>query len=458
MDKALSPVRSAAAGLLLAFGVATAQNPSGRATHVVSGIVFDSVSSVVLANAVVQLARIPAGDSTPRVETTVTDDAGRYRFAGLPDGRYAIGFQHDALNALGLDAPLRGFELGADTSVIVNLAIDPGPIVRMARCGKDAGGLSDGMLGGFVLGAARESPAVGARVEVRWVETSLQLKGYRSVPRQVSAISGDDGRYLACGVPSDAAIDVVVGGAGLRRVAGQVTIPSGGALRQDFLLPDSGATHGAAAITGRAVHPDSSVVPSGVLGIDALGIETPIRNGAFSLGSLPAGTWFVELKSIGYEPRTLLASASTGLPAPLRIIMEKKAQTLEAIAVIGEASRDTRTLKAVVERGRSSTGTIFLPGNSWFETATHPADVIRAAAGFRYKDQFHVEGRRDCKAVAVYLDGYRFADLETLTAAAPMKTILAIEAYPDIATAPMQFRTHNTYENACAIVAVWTKR
>jgi hypothetical protein len=36
----------------------------------------------------------------------------------------------------------------------------------------------------------------------------------------------------------------------------------------------------------------------------------------------------------------------------------------------------------------------------------------------------------------------------------PIRDVLAIEAYPDVAFAPIQWRIHT----ACAVVAVWTTR
>ena len=426
--------------------------------HAVRGMVFDSVAHVALHGAVIQLARIASGDTAPRIITSISDDAGRYQFAGLPSGRYAIGFQHDALNALGLDSPLRAFELGLDSAVTVDLGIESGARVRMMRCGKDAGGPSEGMLTGFVLDAAHDAPAIGARVELHWIETALQRGGFRAIPKDLVATITDDGRYLACGVPSDTPVGVVASRDGSREVTGEVTIPLGGAMRQDFVLPAAGATQGVAVIAGRVVQQDSSAaLQSGLVSLDALAIDTPIRNGTFSLGGIPAGTWFIELKAIGYEPRSLLVQATGGPAAPLVIVMDKKAQTLEAVSVIGKASPNTRTLNDIVERSRTATGTVFLPGSSWLETATVPTDVLRAAVGFRYINPDTVEGRRRCRRVAVYLDGLRMINLAQLTSAVPMKKLLAIEAYPDITTAPFMFRTQDTGEHSCAVVAAWTK-
>ena len=422
------------------------------------GTVFDSVAHVALNGAVVQLARIASGDTAPRITTSISDGAGRYHFAGLPNGRYAIGFQHDALNALGLDSPLRAFELGPDSTVTVDLGIESGPRVRAERCGKDAGGPSEGMLTGFVLDAAYDAPAIGARVELHWIETALQRSGFRSVSKDLVATITDDGRYLACGVPSDTPISVVASRNGARDVTGQVTIPLGGAMRQDFVLPAVGTSQGSATITGRVMQQDSSAMQSGVVSLDALAIDTPVRNGTFSLGGIPAGTWFIEVKAIGYEPRSLLVQATSGPPALVQLVLDKKAQTLEAVSVIGKASPNTRTLNDIVERSRTATGTVFLPGSSSLESANVPADVLRAAVGFRYIGPDSVEGRLKCRKIAVYLDGLRMLDLNQLTNAVPMKKILAIEAYPDITTAPFIFRTQVTAEHPCAVVAAWSRR
>lgn len=59
------------------------------------------------------------------------------------------------------------------------------------------------------------------------------------------------------------------------------------------------------------------------------------------------------------------------------------------------------------------------------------------------------------KMVVVYLDGARFrGGLEALNNAVPMRQILAVEAYPDAASSPFLWRT----KDACAVIAVWTKR
>ena len=44
--------------------------------------------------------------------------------------------------------------------------------------------------------------------------------------------------------------------------------------------------------------------------------------------------------------------------------------------------------------------------------------------------------------------------LPELRTAVTMRDVLAVEAYQDVATAPVEWRTYD----ACAVLAIWTKR
>jgi hypothetical protein len=59
------------------------------------------------------------------------------------------------------------------------------------------------------------------------------------------------------------------------------------------------------------------------------------------------------------------------------------------------------------------------------------------------------------KFIAVYLDGGRLpGGLESINRMVPPSDILAIEAYPDVVSAPFIWRTND----ACAVIAYWTKK
>lgn len=457
---------------LLASAPLRPQAVAAPPTHTLSGVVFDSIASAPLGGAVVQVA---LADAVTRVFTTRSDAAGHFRLTGLPSGRFGVVFQHDALNALGLDSPLRAVELGTDSSVTLDLAIPSGASVRAARCLGQRPNAGDGMIGGYVFDAARDNTLTGATVDVRWVEVGFQKGGLRQNARRVTAIVGDDGTYLACSVPSEAPVDLSVTHAGFRDIIAQVVVPPAGVVRQDFHLAASDLVHGTAAVAGRVVQDDGTLVQNGRATIAALSVDVPVTGGAFSIVGIPTGTWAVEIRAIGFEPQTALVHVADRSSAPLTVAVAKRAQTLETVNVVGNASRDVRVLEDIAQRSRSSGGTMLMPGNSWILGADTPTDALRGARGFMQKGPNTVIGRPyvtrdgrlvDCtsasgggggsggKTVAVYLDGNRYlGGLGLLNDDVPPRQILAIEAYPDVISAPMIWRTND----ACAVVAIWTR-
>ena len=453
-----------------------AQTLPSSAVHVVTGLVFDSVAGAPLAGAVVQIA-LP--DSTHRSFSAITDATGHYRITGLPSGRFAIGFQHNALDALGLESPLTAFELGTDTSLTVDLAIPSGTVVRAQKCGKTAMDTSAGMLAGFVVDP-RKGAAVGAAVAVQWFELVSIGGKFATAAQTVTTKVSDDGTYLACGVPGDAWLSVRVAVTGDHVIDGHTSVPLGGATRQDFTLVDSAVVRGAATIAGRVLTEDRTPLASGRAIIGALAVEVPIREGKFSMTGLPSGTWDVEARAIGFEPHSVLVQLSDHAIDSTVITITKKAQTLETVSIVGKPGRDLKILDAIVARSRVANGTMFMPGNEWLKGADVVANVLGAAKGFRVKDptNVYVRGCGDSttngdvagsrlrkgvfrapgpgdKVLAVYLDGVRLGTgLPGLNDMVPMSQVLAVEAYPDVISAPFLWRTND----ACAVVAVWTKR
>src|SRR3954452_12672737 len=91
---------------LFALGTIQAQQPH----TVVTGVVYDSVASAPLSGAVVQVVAVDtSAGAVPRAYSAVSDAAGHYLIANLPSGKFAIGFQPQALDALRIELPVRGF-------------------------------------------------------------------------------------------------------------------------------------------------------------------------------------------------------------------------------------------------------------------------------------------------------------------------------------------------------------
>jgi hypothetical protein len=462
-------------GMLLAWPV-----QAQSVVRTVSGVVFDSVARAPLTGAVVQVVLVDTSGGTARSESPRTfsgtaDSNGRYRIPGLPAGRFVIGFQHDALNALGLESPLRAFELATDTSVTVDLAIPAGPAVRAKLCGDSVRLAGEGVLAGYILDARREGMVKGAVVRARWLEFALERNNFRAVHHTVTSVVGEDGRYLACGVTSDEAVAMEVTMPGYRGILQHVSVPTGGAVRQDYRLADSGVVRGTASITGRVVLADGSNLATGHVEIAALGLEVPVVNGEFYLAELPAGTWVVEAKALGFEPQSMLVDVTDRVITSAKLTLSERAQVLDALSVVGRRGGEAKILSAIASRRTTSIGTVFLPGNTWLESAYDPADVVRGATGFRYvnaevllssgcgfkyppsEEPVRVSGgaRARTKTLAVYLNGLRVGGgLPELKTAVTMRDILAVEAYQEISSAPLEWRTND----ACSVLAIWTRR
>lgn len=431
--------------------------------HVVSGVVFDSIGKAPLAGAVVQMAQVDSAatsDAQPRIFWGVADTTGRYEISGVPSGHFAIGFQHAALNALGLESPVRAVVLSVAVGVTIDLAIPSGPAVNAQLCGSVARDKHDGMVVGYVFDARGQRTLSGAVVLVHWLEVALDKGDFHTVPHRSTAPVDEQGRYVACGVATEAPVGIRVSLPGYRTVLGEVAVPDGSVARQDFRLADSGTTRGTATLTGRVVHTDGSPIATGRAAIADLALEVPVKNGQFTMSALPAGTWEIEALAIGYEPHSLLVDVLEKSTASVTITISKRARMLDAVTVIGKPSGDLKVLEDVARRSRTSFGSVFLQGNSAMRAALTPTDVLKAARGFSLvsPDSVLARGCRfppSSRRLAVYVDGLRFqSGIEELRNAVPMRELLAVEAYPDLTSTPIQWRT----EDACAVIAVWTKR
>ncbi len=127
-------------------GTILAQGGANVRAAGVRGTVFDSIAGRPLHGAAVEVAAVRSAHAPWR---TTTDSVGQYRLSGLPAGQYTVGFYHDALTALGLDAITRTIDLTADALVTVDLAIPSSAMVRALRCGQ-SDPFASGMLVGFV--------------------------------------------------------------------------------------------------------------------------------------------------------------------------------------------------------------------------------------------------------------------------------------------------------------------
>jgi hypothetical protein len=467
-------MRSAPA-LFLLFAASLA---SGQATGTrrVRGVVFDSVGRAPLAGAIVEVVMVdPDGEraAAPRPAlpsfVALSDSTGHYEVGGLPSGLFAVGFQHGSLNTIGIESPIRALDLRVDTSALLDLAIPGGQSVRNAVC---TGRADDGLLAGYVVNARGGAP-VPASIEVRWDELLFADKRMTASHHDTKATTDSVGRFSLCGVPAGAPLDLRISSAGFHEIETVIALPEDGVVYRDFRLAAADSAAGTGAIRIKVVDDSGRIVLGGQAMIAPLARQVSIDSGAATIGALPNGTWAVDVRAIGYEPNFLLLDADAASVTDATVRLERRAVMLAPVSIVANANkREQAVLDMVVARMRSAWGTLVLPSDLSLKNATWASDGIRWARGFRAFGS-SVSGRpyssggvglKPCtstdfipageKGMIVYLDGVRMISLQALNDAVRPDQILAIEAYPDVISAPGIWRTND----ACAVVAFWTRK
>lgn len=460
-----------ASALLAPICVLQAQGGVAVRHGSIAGIVYDSVHGAPLMAARVEIStRALPG----RQYATVSDSAGQFRITDLPPDAYLIGFYHDMLLQLGLEMPVRGVTVTSDSLLWTELSIPSARVVRSLRCPDSPSDSLTGMMGGFIRDAVLLRAMPHASLRFSWRVLALEAGNYRSTIDHISAQIESDGTFLACGIPTNAPLDIEALAPGYRSLIGPVApIAENGVSVLDVRLVDTLSIHGGGTITGRVRYDAGRPVTSGESQIFALNREQPIRDGHFVLTDIPAGSWFLSLRAMGAEPATHLVSVPDGVTTLPTIVLREPGQSLDTVRVLGTKRRDMSVLDDVLRRRQLGLGTVFLADSPALQTAVMTSDVMRDARGFQYLGPSNILGRatsrgQRCRTIAVYVDGnLQPNSFEGLNARVAPSDVLAIEAFADVRLAPVQFRTMKFASDAdtpsgrpelyCAVVLVWTR-
>ena len=232
----------------------------------------------------------------------------------------------------------------------------------------------------------------------------------------------------------------------------------------------------------RVVDDTGAAVVTGRAGIPALDRFVGVENGVAKILGVPDGKWKVTILAIGYAPESM--TVVTPVIARLRTVnMHRIPQPLAPVSVV--TTRDSSVMQDIRARMLVASGTLITSDNPSVRSSTYATDALRIARGFTWKSptrlttrgtsQFAGGGSNRCeslpsldsivrrgpgvrtvpKSIVVYLDGAKMpGGLESINRMVPKEDILAIEAYPDVLSAPFMWRTND----ACAVIAYWTKR
>ena len=151
----------------------------------VEGTVSDAVTEAPLAGARVSLV------GTDRSATT--DAQGRFRVAGLDEGRYTVTFTHPRTDSLRYTVPATDVAVRLGATTPVRLLSPSFATVIAAACTGDSLAPGAGVLAGTVRKGETEVPLAGANVIVSWNGSAGPGRG--------EVVSDTEGNYRFCGAP-----------------------------------------------------------------------------------------------------------------------------------------------------------------------------------------------------------------------------------------------------------------
>lgn len=453
----------------------------------IEGTVYDSLTMRPLAGAVVQLATVPVDGRVGAIRTAQTDSAGRYVFASVGSGTYLLGFQHVAMDSLGIRGPVHRVDVRTDTRTRVPLAIPSPMSIVTSACGPASLDDSVAILVGSVRDARTDAPLGGGFLSLRWGEVVLGRGGMHRETPIIDVFADEEGWYRAC-VPGNTPVltrathgldvsgDVeltlaahtvqrrdlyvgpaeasIVGGDSVRRAGA----PNDG---ERIVVSGTGVVRGVVrAIDGRPV-PDVRVrVQAGA---------TEARSdaqGRFTLATAPQGTHTIEARAIGYLPAQAVVDIVAFREAAVAMeLVDLRAYLLDTMRVAAVRRLDASARAGFERRRRAGTGYFLDESQLDTITAFSFKDLIRSIPGVRFSRGTRIDsalheyieftrgaGAAPCRPT-IYLDGAQLiagsVDLDQVVSHA---TVRRIEVYHRGVAVPAEFAS----ADRCGVLAIWT--
>lgn len=222
----------------------------------------------------------------------------------------------------------------------------------------------------------------------------------------------------------------------------------------------------------RVVDESGTAVEKGRAEIAALRRWAYVERGLVTIADLPTGTWTVVVRVPGFHPDSIAVAAALPVASTpllkLRSTGEIILEEHDTVTFVPSA-RDSAVLHDIAERIRAAHGTLIRYDDPALRNAERASDPLRFARGFRWNTVNTIRTNSGCrtlpradtlarlgeKLIVMYVDGNRTASsIETVNRMVPPRDILAIETYPSMISVPALLRSND----ACAIVAFWTKR
>lgn len=459
--------------VLVAFVASTAMAQS--AVGSVRGVVYDSLSGRPLAGATVDIT----GSST----IAVSDKQGRFRIDSVAAGPQRISFAATALDSIGLFGFARDVTIRANAEQEIMLSVPSLHTVHQQLCAPSAKPQRDSaIVFGTIYDASTRKKVEKVDVRFAWFSVSIE-GGVRLVEAERHALSGADGTYGVCGLPSDLALTTRA--SNLDAASGRITTIVGDAriMRRDIyisreqVVPQPAASNlppdrarGSANVRG-TIRDERGKPLVGALVVVADG-DTTVRSddaGKYVVRGLAAGTQAIGVRQIGLGAVTTTLSLVSDSTVDADF-------TLAAATVLS-----TVNVRANARPGADQAG-FMTRKKSGFGSFIEREEILKRvdlAGVLRRMSGLIVQGsgtdlqirstRRGCQP-DVFIDGIPamrmssgstipIAGSVTPTNISPLagynpRDILAVEFYQSLGAMPLQFSTGKPSE--CGVLLVWT--
>ena len=446
--------------LLLAASTAVAQ-------ATVDGVVYDSISRGTLAGATVQFYG-PTDSPNARVVAATADARGEFRITGLARGRYVAGFFHSSLDSLGLEMPSQVVDLTSDRHT--RLATPSPRTLSRTLCPLVPLSDSTAILIGHLRESGSSRPLANGRVHVEWRETTINKKDISSVGVVATSETAGPGWFAVCGIPASAPLIVRADLASDTTGDVQIELPPGGMAHVTLYLA---ASSNSAARRQNDVRLVGSVLDAAgrpvVANISAWGTTANAmtdERGQFKLDSLPAGTRTIEFRSIGAEPRFVVADLVRGQANRVEVTMQK-AVALKAVEVSATVVY-SKGLELFERHQRRAAGGVFVrapEGAAGRDLVALTRSAYGADVEFGQDHRWHVWMRKPGGSIrtgmarctpSIYLDGIRNRDdFDDLEGYLGFDLILAVEIYSNYGEIPSDYPVEPL--SACGLISIWTR-